>query len=67
MASSSPNDTPLQELKHDAVPGYFAAFVIAFVAMGLYLAFILVSSPGSAKAYPKNDTPGSQAKPEASH
>ena len=65
--ANSPNDTPLQELKHEAVPGYFLVFIIAAVAMGLYLAFILISSPGSAKAYPYPDATGGEAKPEASH
>lgn len=50
MAIHSPDDGPLQELKHDAVPGYLKAFAIAFATMGLYLAIILISSPGSAKA-----------------
>jgi hypothetical protein len=57
MASSS-TDTPLQELKHDAVPGYLKAFFIAFAAMGLYLAVILISSPGSAKAPDKSSHSG---------
>ena len=43
------NDGPLKELKHDAVPGYLMAFIVAFAVMGVYLAVILVSSPGSAK------------------
>ena len=51
MLSHSPDDEPLKELKHDAVPGYFKAFVIAFVVMGLYLAILLVISPGPAKKY----------------
>ena len=51
---SSPNNTPLKELKHDAVPGYLTAFLVAFVGMGLYLAVILISSPGSAKEYDKH-------------
>ena len=50
MASRPHDDSsPLKELKHDAVPGYFKAFCIAFAAMGIYLAIILISSPGSAK------------------
>lgn len=67
MASSSPHDSPLQELKHDAVPGYLPAFIAAFVAMGLYLAFILISSPGPAKGHDKPHAPADQAKPEAAH
>lgn len=51
MAVSPGNpDEPLQELKHDAVPGYPKAFAIAFATMGLYLALILISSPGPAKS-----------------
>lgn len=50
-AHQSNDDQPLQELKHDAVPGYFCAFLIAFAAMTLYLALILVSSPGPAKGH----------------
>jgi hypothetical protein len=62
MASSS-NETPLKELKHDAVPGYLKAFIIAFAVMGLYLAFILISSPGSAKGHDYHGDPASKAKP----
>ena len=46
MASHSPSDGPLQELKHDAVPGYPKAFAIAFAVMGIYLVAILFTSPG---------------------
>lgn len=56
-----PTEQPLKELKHEAIPGYFKAFVIAFAAMGIYLAFILISSPGSAKEYDKSG----KAKPGA--
>jgi len=52
MVNSPHNDDePLQELKHDAVPGYFRAFLIAFTAMTIYLAVILVSSPGPASGH----------------
>jgi len=51
MASQSTTDEPLQELKHDAVPGYLRAFLIAFVAMAIYLAVVIISSPGSAKGH----------------
>ena len=44
----SPDNEPLQELKHDPVPGYPRVFWIAFLIMGLYLLLILVSSPGPA-------------------
>lgn len=53
MATQPNNDSPLQELKHEAVPGYLKAFVISFAVMGIYLAVILISSPGSAKDYGK--------------
>lgn len=39
----------LHELKHEAKPGYGRIFAIVFAAMGLYLALILISSPGPAK------------------
>lgn len=72
MAVSPGNpDEPLQELKHDAVPGYPRAFAIAFATMGLYLALILVTSPGPAKhghGYEKDHHPpkedASSAHPE---
>ncbi len=67
MASSSPNDPPPQELKHDAVPRYLAAFIIAFLVMGLYLAFILISSPGPAKGHDQHGAPTSKARPGAAH
>lgn len=65
--ASSPNDPPLQELKHDAVPGYFSAFIVALVVMGLYLAFILISSPGPAKGHAKDGAPAGEANHEAAH
>lgn len=49
MASHQPSDQPLQELKHDAVPGYPVIFTICFAVMSLYLGFILYSSPGQAE------------------
>ena len=55
MASHSNSDEPLQELKHDAVPGYLKAFTIAFTIMGIYLAVILISSPGHAKKHGYGD------------
>ena len=55
MASHSNSDEPLQELKHDAVPGYLKAFTIAFAIMGIYLAVILISSPGHAKKHGHGD------------
>jgi len=63
MAQLSDNGSPLHELKHEAVPGYFQAFIIAFAAMGLYLAVILITSPGSAKEHKKPDAPAVQSKP----
>lgn len=48
------SDEPIQELKHDAVPGYPRIFWICFAAMGLYLAIVLLTSPGQVKKkYPK--------------
>jgi len=41
----------LQTLHHKAVPGYRFAFLMVFGIMVLYLAIILISSPGSV-AYP---------------
>ena len=64
MASHDPKDAPLQELKHDAVPGYLRAFIAAFVIMGVYLAIILITSPGPAKGHGGS---AGKAKPEASH
>ncbi len=51
MATHNNSDEPLQELKHDAVPGYLKAFVIAFAVMGLYLAILLITTPGPAKGH----------------
>ena len=65
--ANSPDDKPLQELKHDAVPGYLKAFIIAFAVMGLYLAFILISSPGSAKEYDSHDKPAGEGKANPEH
>ena len=43
----------MDELKHAPVPGYPRAFAIAFGVMALYLALILVSSPGKADKHGK--------------
>lgn len=51
-------DEPLQELKHDAVPGFPKAFVIAFVAMALYFLLILVTSPGKVEKHHGDDAHG---------
>ena len=63
MATLPTDGTPLKELKHDAVPGYFKAFIIAFAVMGIYLAIILISSPGSAKEKEKSEPAAKEAKP----
>lgn len=57
MASHSTDDGPLQELKHDAVPGYIKAITIAFAVMASYLAIILISSPGPAKGHGHHGDP----------
>ncbi|MGI9239392.1 MAG: hypothetical protein ACR2RV_01245 [Verrucomicrobiales bacterium] len=66
MANRTPDDTPLQELKHEAVPGYLRAFTIAFAVMGVYLAIILISSPGPAEKHDKPGAHATAAEPEAS-
>lgn len=43
-----PGSDDLHELKHEARPGYGRIFAIAFAVMALYLALILISSPGPA-------------------
>ena len=55
MATHNNSDEPLKELKHDAVPGYLKAFVIAFAVMGLYLAILLITTPGPAKGHHGDD------------
>ena len=42
------SEEPFQTLQHEAEPGYRFAFLVAFGVLGLYLAAILVSSPGPA-------------------
>lgn len=41
----------LHELKHEAKPGYGRIFAIVFAVLGLYLALILISSPGPAESH----------------
>ncbi len=67
MATPPTNDSPLRELKHEAVPGYFRAFSIAFAVMGVYLAIILITSPGPAKGHSKPSTSAEKAEPGNSH
>jgi len=45
----------LHELKHEAKPGYGRIFAIVFAVLGLYLAMILISSPGPAKSHSHHD------------
>lgn len=45
------DDETIQELKHDTVPGYPKAFLIACGVMIAYLAIILLTSPGPAKGH----------------
>ena len=51
MASHDHSDKPLSELKHDPIPGYRRAFLVVFAVLAVYLAAILISSPGSAKSH----------------
>lgn len=53
MTTPTPDGQPLHELKHEAVPGYMKAFLIAFTLMSLYLAVILISSPGKVTHHEK--------------
>lgn len=53
---------PLQELKHEPVPGYRKVFVIVFFILSLYLALILISSPG-----PADHGKGQGKKEQSSH
>ena len=61
MAKKNSGGEGLREIRHDAVPGYLNAFLIAAIVMGLYLALVLFSSPGSAK---KGYGGKAEAKPE---
>jgi hypothetical protein len=62
MAAHS-DPQPLQELKHEPVPGYGRVFAICFAAMALYLLIILLTSPGAADAHHDHthDTPDAQS------
>ena len=40
-----------RELRHEPVPGYARIFSLAFAAAALYLACILLSSPGPAEPH----------------
>lgn len=67
MANRPSDNRPLQQLKHEPVPGYFKAFVIAFAVMGIYLALILITSPGPANEHHKSKDPAGKAKSGTSH
>lgn len=60
--ASKPGDQELRELKHEPVPGYGKAFAIAFAIMAIYLAIILISSPGPATGHGLGDSPGKDNK-----
>ncbi|MEM7600501.1 MAG: hypothetical protein AAF357_03685 [Verrucomicrobiota bacterium] len=51
MPDETDSDRPVEELKHDAVPGYLKIFLAAFLVMGIYLACALVTSYGPTKGY----------------
>jgi len=51
MANPDNSNAPLKELTHEAVSGYPKAFLISIAVMGLYLAILLITSPGSAKGH----------------
>lgn len=67
MATHHNNEEPLQELKHEAVPGYMKAFCIAFAVMALYLAIILISSPGPVGQHHGDDHSGNHHQKNAAH
>lgn len=58
MSAPASDDQPLQELKHDRVPGYMTAFLVAFLGMTAYLAWIIVSSPGKVEKHGYGDGHG---------
>ena len=47
----------IEQIKHETVPGYPRVFAVASAAMGLYLAAILISSPGKVKYTDKHGKP----------
>ncbi len=58
---SSTGTSERRELKHDAKPGYGRVFAIVFAILGLYLGFILISSPGPAKSHGHSEDGASSA------
>jgi len=57
------SEEPLHSLHHAAVPGYRLAFAIALGVMALYLAAVLVSSPGRAGHHHEEHSVESPATP----
>lgn len=57
------SDEPLQSLHHAAVPGYRLVFAIAFGVMALYLAAIMISSPGASKQHHNSHPTETKATP----
>lgn len=53
MPSHPPSNETPAEVTYEAVPGYPKIFLIALGVMALYLAIILVSSPGTVDHYGK--------------
>lgn len=49
MTDPISNRNLVEQIKHEAAPGYPRVFAVASAAMGLYLAAILISSPGKVK------------------
>jgi hypothetical protein len=68
MADPISNRDLIEQIKHETVPGYPRVFAVASAAMGLYLAAILISSPGKVK-YGDNHTDkhGKPVTTETSH
>ena len=61
MAKQPTNDIPKREVKHEAAPGYPIVFLAAFLGTAIYLAIILITSPGSAKHHKKPAAPATQS------
>jgi hypothetical protein len=62
------SDPVLQELRHEPVPGFARPFLIVAAVAIVYLALILVTSPGKVKKdYGKKDATPTQSSDTTSH
>ncbi len=67
MRSGQPSSSSADVLKHEPVPGFRRVFLIAVTVMGLYLAVILLGSPGKVEHHGDHGSSHEEKAEESGH